>query len=456
MADEAVRDMTEQAGEPVGDEPTLRRSISLWQMTLYGAGGMLGAGIYGLIGQVAAEMGSAIWLAFALSLVAAGLTGLSYASLGSRYPRAGGAAYITQRAYGRDLLTHVVGLTVACSGLTSIAAGARVVGENLQALPAFEGLPTGALAFAYVAVVGGIAYRGIRESMWANVALTLMEAGGLLLVIAVSLRFWGSANLLEFPVGAETEAGLPLVFLAQGIVLTFYAFIGFEDSLNVAEELKNPRRNLPLGLIMALVLTVVIYMSVAISAVSVVPWQELAEANAPLAEVVARAAPWFPAWVFIVITVFAVANTGLINYITASRLLYGMARDGHLPPALSRVHPVRRTPHVAIGLIFALVVALILSGDISELASATVLLLLLVFLAVNGALVVLKMRPGEPKGGFELPIAVPALGAIVCVAMFGARVGAGDWRAPVIAGVLLLGVAALYFVLRHRRHANED
>ena len=155
-------------------EPTLRRSIGVWQMTLYGAGSMLGAGIYGLVGQVAAEMGSAIWLAFLLSLVAAGLTGLSYASLGSRYPRGGGAAYITQRAYRHRLLTHVVGLTVACSGFTSIAAGARVVvGENLQALPGLEGLPTGMLAFIYLAIVGAIVYRGIRESMWVNVAFTL-------------------------------------------------------------------------------------------------------------------------------------------------------------------------------------------------------------------------------------------------------------------------------------------
>ena len=155
------------------------------------------------------------------------------------------------------------------------------------------------------------------------------------------------------------------------------------------------------------------------------------------------------------ITVFAVANTGLINYITTSRLLYGMARDGHLPPVLSGVHPVRRTPHVAIVLIFVLIVILILSGDISELASATVLVLLLVFLVVNSALVVLKMRPGEPPGGFELPIAVPALGAVVCVVMFATRVGAGDWRAPAIAGVLLLGVAALYFVLRLRAAADK-
>ena len=429
-------------------EPTLRRSIGLWQMTLYGAGSMLGAGIYGLIGRVAAEMGSAIWLAFGLSLFAAGLTGLSYASLGSRYPRAGGAAYITQRAYRRSLLTHVVGLTVACSGFTSIAAGARVVGENLQALPALQGLPTSMLAFLYLVVVGAFVYRGIRESMWANVACTLVEAAGLLLVIAVGMRFWGSANLLEFPTVTETESGLPLVLLVQGVVLTFYSFLGFEDSINVAEELKNPRRDLPLGLVMALVLTVIIYMSVAISAVSVVPWQELAEANAPLAEVMERAAPWFPAWTFIGITIFAVANTGLINYVTASRLLYGMSRDGHLPRVLSTIHPQRRTPHVAIVLIFALIVLLILSGDISQLASATVLLLLLVFSVINSALVILKLRPGEPQGAFELPIAVPAIGAFVSLVMFLARVGTGDWRAPTIAGVLLLGVAVLHIWLR--------
>ena len=441
----------EQSGKPPGaasGEPTLRRSIGLWQMTLYGAGSMLGAGIYGLLGQVAAEMGSAIWLAFALSTVAAGLTGLSYASLGSRYPRAGGAAYITHRAYRRTLLTHVVGLSVACSGFTSIAAGARVVGENLQALPALQGLPTGMLAFIYLIFVGALVYRGIRESMWANVVFTLVEAAGLLFVIAVCLRFWGSANLMEFPSLPETEAGLPLVFLVQGVVLTFYSFLGFEDAINVGEELKNPRRNMPLGLVSALVLTVLIYMGVSISAVSVVPWQVLAEANAPLVEVVARAAPWFPAWVFIAITIFAVANTGLINYVTASRLLYGMARDGQLPRALSKVHPARRTPHVAVALIFAVIVLLILSGDISQLASATVLLLLLVFSVVNSALVILKLRPGEPEGGFELPIAVPALGAVVCFAMFAARVGAGDWRAPAIAGVLLAGVLVLHLLLR--------
>lgn len=448
-----------QPGTPQGagsGDPTLRRSIGLWQMMLYGAGSMLGAGIYGLLGVVASEMGSAIWLAFALSMVAAGLTGLSYASLGSRYPRAGGAAYITHRAYRRTLLTHVVGLSVACSGFTSIAAGARVVGQNLQALPLFSGLAPGTLAFIYLVFVGILVYRGIRESIWANVVFTLVEAAGLVFVVAVCMRFWGSANLLEFPSAPGTESGLPLVFLINGIVLTFYSFLGFEDAINVAEELKNPRRNMPLGLVLALALTVLLYMGVSVSAVSVMPWQELAQADAPLAAVVERAAPWVPAGMFIAITIFAVANTGLINYVTASRLLYGMARDGQLPQALAKIHPERRTPHVAVALIFAVIFLLILSGDISQLASATVLLLLLVFSAVNAALVILKLRPGEPEGAFELPIAVPALGAVVCIVMFIARATAGDIRAPVIAAILIVAVLGLHLLLRPRPARTDE
>lgn len=448
-----------QPGTPQGagsGDPTLRRSIGLWQMMLYGAGSMLGAGIYGLLGVVASEMGSAIWLAFALSMVAAGLTGLSYASLGSRYPRAGGAAYITHRAYRRTLLTHVVGLSVACSGFTSIAAGARVVGQNLQALPLFSGLAPGTLAFIYLVFVGILVYRGIRESIWANVVFTLVEAAGLVFVVAVCMRFWGSANLLEFPSAPGTESGLPLVFLINGIVLTFYSFLGFEDAINVAEELKNPRRDMPLGLVLALALTVLLYMGVSVSAVSVMPWQELAQADAPLAAVVERAAPWVPAGMFIAITIFAVANTGLINYVTASRLLYGMARDGQLPQALAKIHPERRTPHVAVALIFAVIFLLILSGDISQLASATVLLLLLVFSAVNAALVILKLRPGEPEGAFELPIAVPALGAVVCIVMFIARATAGDIRAPVIAAILIVAVLGLHLLLRPRQAQTDE
>jgi len=216
---------------------------------------------------------------------------------------------------------------------------------------------------------------------------------------------------------------------------------------------------LPLGLIMALCLTAVLYVGVAITAVSVVPWRELSQAGAPLAEVMSRAAPWFPAWAFIALTIFAVGNTGLINFITASRLLYGMARDKRLPKSLAKVHPERRTPHVAIAVILVVLLALVISGDVGQLAAATVLLLLLVFSVVNSALVILKLRPGEPKGSFEVPIIVPILGALVCITLFVLRVlsgGQAGLRATMIAGALLGGAVLLYIVIRpHIGDAKE-
>jgi amino acid transporter len=441
-------------------EPTLRRTIGLWQMVLYGSGSMLGSGIYGLIGQAAGAMGAAVWAAFLIALVGAGLTAFSYASLGSRYPRAGGAAYVTQRAYHHGLLTHGVGIAVACSGLTSIAAGARVIADNLARLPLLDAWPLTLLAVLYLFGLAAIVYRGIRESMWVNVVASVIEAGGLVLVIAVGASYWGTQDLFETPfTNADASASMALVLVVQGVVLTFFAVLGFEDTLNVAEEVKNPTRTLPLGLIMALGLTAVLYVGVAITAVSVVPWRELSQAGAPLAEVMSRAAPWFPAWAFIALTIFAVGNTGLINFITASRLLYGMARDKRLPKSLAKVHPKRRTPHVAVAVILLVLLALVISGDVGQLAAATVLLLLLVFSIVNSALVILKLRPGEPKGSFEVPIFVPALGALVCITLFVLRVlsgGAAGLRATMIAGALLGGAVLLYIAIRpHIGDAKE-
>jgi amino acid transporter len=427
-------------------------------MAAYGAGSMLGAGIYGLIGIAAGQMGSAVWLAFAVSLIAALLTGLSYASLGSRYPRAAGAAYITQRAYGSGMLTHLVGLAIACSAVTSMAAGSRVIGENLQRLPGLGEWPVPVLACIFLVAVSLTVYRGIRESMWVNVTATAIEAGGLLLVLAVGMRYWGTADLLEIPppVTGGAPPGIPLLLVVQGAVLTFYAFLGFEDTLNVAEEVKNPRRNVPLGLVMAMTLAAILYIGVAITAVSVVPWRELANAGAPLAEVMARAAPWFPTSAFVLITIVAVGNTALINYVTCSRLLYGMARDKRLPEFLSRVHERRRTPHVAVFGILVVLIILVLIGNIGQLADATVLLMLLVFGIVNSALVGLKLTPSEPEGGFEIPVFVPALGAMVCISLLMIRLLSGDWVAPVIAVTLLILTAPLYLFLRPQESEAEE
>jgi amino acid transporter len=424
-------------------------------MTLYALGSMLGSGIYGLIGQAAGQVGNAVWLSFLVALVAALLTGLSYASLGSRYPRAGGAAYVTHRAYRSPLLSFMVGAAVVCSGLTSVATQSRVFAANLASLVDLGTAYVPLIALSFVLCLAGLVLRGIREAMWVNVLCTFLEASGLLLVIAVGIPFWGTVDLLKTPAG---DSGVldpdAWVIVLQGSILTFFAFIGFEDTINVAEETRDPQRTIPLGLITAMAIAALLYVAVAITVVSVVPWEELASAPGPLTEVVRRAAPLIPPVLFTGITLFAVANTGLVNYVTASRLIYGMARQGLVPERLGRVHAERRTPHVAIGALGLALLPLVLSAGVAELAAATVLLLLVVFAVVNGALVLLKFRAGEPPGRFEVPVAVPLLGVFVCLSLVLGRVAGGDWRAPAIAAVLLVGAVGLYLVLHRRRRSG--
>lgn len=405
---------------------------------------MLGAGIYGLVGKAAGVAGGALWLAFLTASAAALLTGLSYASIASRYPRAGGAAYVTGRAYRRPWLAHAVGLTVVCSGLLSIATQSKVVAQNLgqllgTAFPGGEAL----LAAGFVLVLAGIVFRGVSESFWVNAVCTVLEAGGLLLVVVAGARFWGDADLLELPDATSLTSGAGALLLVQGAILTFFSFIGFEDILNVGEEAKNPQRTMPLALIAAMLVAMAVYLAVSVTAVSVVPWRELSAAPAPLRLVIERAAPWFPAIGFTAITIASVANTALVNYVMASRMIYGMARQDLLPGALGRVHAGRRTPHLAILAILGAVVALQLVGDIEQLAGATVLLLLAVFAVVNGALILLKRREGPKPGCFDVPVAVPAGGVLVCGAMIAAQAMRDDPTAPALAAGLIGAILLL-------------
>jgi amino acid transporter len=417
-------------------------------MALYGLGSMLGSGVYGLIGQAAGQVGNAVWLAFLVALVAALLTAFTYASLGSRYPRAGGAAYVAERAYRSPLIGFVVGLAVACSSLTSVATQSRVFAVNLASLTGGSGQTVVFLALGFLLLLTGLVLRGIRESMWVNVLCTCIEAGGLLLVVAVGISYWGSVDLLETPPPGEAASDVMMLLVLQGAVLTVFSFLGFEDTLNVAEECRDPQRTVPIGLIAAMAMAAMIYVAVAITAVSVLPWRELAAAPGPLTAVMEKAAPWLPPIVYASITLFAVGNTALVNYVTASRLAYGMAHQGLLPSWLGRVHASRRTPHLAILAMFVIVTPLALIGTIGQLAAATVLLLLLVFALLNGALVLLKNREGEPRGRFEIPLILPFLGSLVCAGLVIVRVITGDWRAPALAGALLAGIFLLYALYR--------
>ncbi|HYO51523.1 APC family permease [Archangium sp.] len=439
-------------------QPTLARTMGLGALTIYGVGDMLGAGIYGLMGKAAGLMGNAVWLAFVMAMIVALLTGLSYANIGSRYPRAAGAPYVVQRAFRASFVPFLIGLGVAASGLTSMAAGSRVIAGFLHSLGVR--LPTGVLAAGFLVLLSLVVFRGIRESTWMNILCTAVELTGLLIVIGVGIRYWGSVDYLEVPPPPEggVEAGLSLGLLLQGAVLTFFSFIGFEDILNVAEEVKRPRTMLPLGLLLALLIATCLYVLVAISAVSVLSYRELGQSQAALVDVVRKAAPSFPPALFTAIGIFAVANTALLNYVMGSRLLYGMSRQGLLPARLGRVHPVRRTPHVAILVLLVIVLALALSGDIRQLADATSLLLLGAFVVVNGALVLLKLRPGEPRGAFEVPVVIPAAGVLLCLVMIAGRVlGPGaDARAPLIAAGIVASISLVYALWRPKHVVLED
>ncbi|MGC4030428.1 MAG: amino acid permease [Tepidisphaeraceae bacterium] len=437
------------------DSPQLVRAIGPAQLVLYGLGSMLGAGIYALIGTAAGELGNAVWLAFVVSMIAALLTGLSYACVGSRYPKAGGAAYVTDRAYRRPMLTYAVGLAVACSGLASMATGARAIGNEIGKmglLPGTEAGPHGwavaGVAILYLLLLAGVVYRGIRESMALNVLCTLIEAGGLLLVIAVGACFWGSVNYLQGPPDdAGVATAITLGAVMTGAVLTFFSFIGFEDILNVCEEVREPRRNVPIGLIGAMLIATVIYMGVAITAVSVgLPQGELIKGGLRRRRESGAVVPVEP---------LQRHHHFRRREQCAAQLHHGVAADVRHEPAgpaaggVRRVHPTRHTPHVAVGTLLGIIILLVLSGAIAQLAASTVLLLLIVFTIVNAALVVLKLRPSEPRGGFEPPMIVPILGSLVCALLATLRV-VDDIRdrtfMPMIVTGCVVAVSAVLFL----------
>jgi basic amino acid/polyamine antiporter, APA family len=430
----------------------LQPSLGPWQVLFYGLGSMLGAGIYALVGRAAESLGNAIWLAFLAAMVAALLTGLSYACVGGRYAKAGGAAYVTQRALGRPALSYMVGIAVMMSGLTSMATGCQAIAENLEKALGMA-LPIKAVAILIVFLVGCVIARGMKESMWLNILCTVVEASGLLFIIVVGMKFWGAVNYLETPTDVSgVGSGITLALVLQGAVLMFFSFIGFEDILNVSEEVKNPKRDIPFGLIGAMIVATLIYMAVAITAVSVLPWRELAASKTPLMEVAKRAAPWFGGIdrIYLGVTIFAIGNTALLNYLMGSRLLYGMSHQGLMPSFLGRLHARRRTPQMAIMVLFCIVALLILSGGVKPLAEATVLLLLVVFTLVNVSLLVLKHRENEPVDGFDVPQLVPILGAVVCSVLVAVRVQSAFTSTKPDAGVaplIALGTFMVSYVL---------
>ena len=427
--------------------PTLHRHLGLWALVFYGVGDILGAGIYALVGKVAGAAGSASWAAFAVALAVAGLTALSYAELGGRYPRSAGESFFAQEAFGRPGLALVVGWVVLCSGILSLATVSVAFAGYMSGL--VPSLPPHVTIVAVLSLLAAINFRGMRESSTTNIVATLVELTGLLIVIVAGALFIGRSPDVSVAETFELGQSVGWRGIASGAALGFFAFIGFEDMVNVAEEVKDPGRNMPRAILIALFVSGIVYLLVVVVATTVVAPETLADAEAPLLTVVERATDKVPGGLFSLIALFAVANTGLLNFIMGSRLIYGMSRQGLLPEALGRVHPTRRTPHWAILAVFLVALALALSGTLTYLAGTTSLLLLLVFFTVHAALLVIKRRNEPDTRTFCAPRLVPLLGALSCLALM-PFVPSGS----LLTALVILALGGIVVALRTRRESD--
>jgi basic amino acid/polyamine antiporter, APA family len=410
------------APDPAATQPPLKRAIGVKLLFFFVIGDVLGTGIYALTGSVSGRIGGALWVPFLVAFIVAFLTAFSYLELVGKYPRAAGAALYTHRAFRIPFITFLVAFAVMCSGITSASAAANAFGSTyLAALfnVKFAAVMVTVVAVLFIIGLAVINFIGVSESVKANVVLTCVELLGLLIIIAVGVWAVGAGNgepsrLTQIDTADRTW----LLAITAATSLAFFAMVGFEDSVNMAEECKNPERIFPKALLGGLAAAAVIYVLVAITSSLLIPAADLSKAGSgALLAVLKVGAPGFPQVIFEAIGTLAVINSALINMLMASRLLYGMANERVLPRLFGTVHPFRRTPWVSIltttGIAIVLIVATTGTAAVSRLGGTTALLLLCVFTVVNVAVLVLRRERVEHQH-FRAPTWAPVLGAILC------------------------------------------
>lgn len=421
---------------PSQPKSSLRRAVTGPMLFLFILGDVLGAGVYALAGTIAGEVGGAIWVPLLIALFFAMLTAGSYAELVSKYPHAGAASVFAEKAFKSPLISFLVGFCMLAAAVTS-AAGLSLAFAG-DYLAAFIEVSPHVAALIFLLVIALLNARGIKESLGANLLMTVIELSGLMLVIVAAGYFFSSgeaelARALEFKPGVS-----PMLAVLGAALLAFYSFVGFETSANLAEEIKDVRNVYPRALFAALITAGVVYMAVGVAASSVLPTEKLLATSAPLLEVVRASGLDISPRLFAFIALIAVANGALLTMIMASRLTYGMANLGLLPGVLGRVLPHRRTPWAAIIATTLVAIALTLTGTLATLAQTVVLLLLFVFLSTNMAVLVLR-KDKIAEEHFQVPTWVPWLAILSCLVLLSQQ-DLGTWLrggALILVGMLL-------------------
>jgi APA family basic amino acid/polyamine antiporter len=426
---------------------TLRRGLGVAEATISGVGIILGAGIYVLVGEVAGEAGDAVWMSFALAAVAAGSIGLSYAELSSLFPRAGADYEYTRQALGLRP-AFVVGWLIVIGNLVAAAAVALGFGSYLTTF-----LDVDKRLFAVIALVIAtlVAFSGIRATVRLAMVLTVIEAAGLIVVVAVGAPHVGDVDLLD------ARAGAAGVF--SGMALVFFAYIGFEQVATLAEETRGSSRAIPAAILLSLAVTTALYILVAIASVSVLGWEALSAADAPLADVVAEEFGDRASDGLAVVALFSTANTVLLLIVAASRLIYGMAAGGSLPRLLAWVHPGTKTPVRAIALCLVVSVGFALSGDLGLVAGATNFAVFISFGAINISLIVLRYRRPDLPRPFRVPFSIGRLPLIPVFALAAVAFMMVNLElvALLIGGALFVsGLAAMELLSLWKPHDSDE
>lgn len=393
--------------ESSGKDNTLAREIGTPLLTIYGLGTILGAGIYVIIGEVAGAAGFLAPLAFLLAATVAGLTALSFSELVARIPESGGPVDFTHRAFGQWWVSAATGWALAATGIVSAA---TILTGFEQYLSIFVSWPSWLVIAGTGLLLGVVAAVGLRESAWVMGTTTALGVGGLVYVIGVAVPTMGD-GLGEVVGAAGSLEGGMTGGLFLGAFLAFYSFIGFEDMVNLAEEVTDPRTSVPRAIVVALLVSLVLYVVVSWAAVSVVAPDELAGSQAPLVAVVEARGQ--PGWILGTVSLFIIVNGALAQIIMASRLLMDMGRDRRgAPDELGRVHSRTDTPVLATVLATAAVLLLALFLPLRSLANLTSAIVLAVFATVNASLIVLKRR-GQPDSVPDVPPWIPWAGALL-------------------------------------------
>ncbi|MDZ5664228.1 APC family permease [Nocardioides sp. S-58] len=393
---------------PDEDDSELKRSITGRLLFFYTLGDVLGSGIYVLIGLVAAAVGGAFWIAFALGVTIAAITGSAYAELVTKYPQAAGASLYVNKAFGNRPLTFLI--TVSFLAASMAASGSLAVGFASYFETLWSGPPALLISLVFVALLVVVNFIGITESVWMNMLMTFVEVAGLLIVLVIAVVHIAEGNA-DFGVLTEIDTsgdyGSPALAVLAGISFSFFAMTGFENTANVAEETIDPYKAFPRSLVGGMVVAGLVYVLVSMAAALTVPTETLATSDAALLEVVKAGilpiSTDFMTTLFSIIALVAITNTTLVTIVTQPRVLYGMAREDVVPAVFAKIHPVRRSPWV--GLIFsgAVVASLLVIGTlvteagggidlVGRLATVTVVLLLAIYAIVIVACLKLRGR----------------------------------------------------------------